>query len=351
MSELFSFDSTVKTNYSHPILELYRDKINKKLDEEIASLDRFQKDVCAVPIDKSVKVIANAGCLTGDSEIRFNRAGKSFKMSLSKAYSRWVGERHDKLENRILWNKDVPTKVRSLQDNGVIKLHPIGGIVESGVKPIYELTLEDGKKIKGTPCHKIRTNKGWVPLGELTENDIVLVDNQSRYQKTSLGIKREKIQDYERTVGGFHPFARISKSGLSYAKRVSIHRLIFEANKNNLSLEEFIIATKDKGKCKSLFFIDSSKYHLHHKDENHYNNCISNLELMDRVDHLKHHSKGFSNFKYGTPTEVKVSKVIDPMVNQDADAWAVYYRNVHDLIVADNKTNGIYIHRKATAVA
>lgn len=50
-------------------------------------------------------------------------------------------------------------------------------------------------------------------------------------------------------------------------------------------------------------------------------------------------------------TKRKVSKVIDPMVNQDADAWAVYYRNVHDLIIADNKTNGVYIHRKATAVA
>lgn len=50
-------------------------------------------------------------------------------------------------------------------------------------------------------------------------------------------------------------------------------------------------------------------------------------------------------------TKRRVSKVIDPMANQDADAWAIYYRNHHDLIVPENKTNGIYIHRKSTALS
>lgn len=44
------------------------------------------------------------------------------------------------------------------------------------------------------------------------------------------------------------------------------------------------------------------------------------------------------------------NKIISPELNQSKDAWAVYYRQHHDLIINDNSTAGIYIHRKATAL-
>lgn len=46
-----------------------------------------------------------------------------------------------------------------------------------------------------------------------------------------------------------------------------------------------------------------------------------------------------------------VSKIITPDINQGADAYDVFYRVHHDLIVADNATAGIYVHTKATAQA
>jgi len=46
-----------------------------------------------------------------------------------------------------------------------------------------------------------------------------------------------------------------------------------------------------------------------------------------------------------------VTKIVTPDVNQSADAYDVFYRAVHDLIVEDNATAGIYIHTKATAQA
>lgn len=49
-------------------------------------------------------------------------------------------------------------------------------------------------------------------------------------------------------------------------------------------------------------------------------------------------------------TKRKVSKVIGWEQNQSADANSVYYRNHHDLFVPDNKTQGLYIHRKALAI-
>lgn len=47
----------------------------------------------------------------------------------------------------------------------------------------------------------------------------------------------------------------------------------------------------------------------------------------------------------------RVNKIISPEVNQTIDGWTTHYRNHHDLIVPENKTAGIYIHKKATAVA
>ena len=42
-----------------------------------------------------------------------------------------------------------------------------------------------------------------------------------------------------------------------------------------------------------------------------------------------------------------VTKIIDPDTNQDADAWAFYYRSYGIAEVLENKVNGIYLHTAA----
>ena len=66
-------------------------------------------------------------------------------------------------------------------------------------------------------------------------------------------------------------------------------------------------------------------------------------------------SKGI-NFIYagkdaitGGAVKRNVSKIITPEVNQSADAYDVFYRVHHDLIIPDNKTAAIYVHTAATA--
>lgn len=46
-----------------------------------------------------------------------------------------------------------------------------------------------------------------------------------------------------------------------------------------------------------------------------------------------------------------VSKIVTPEQNQSADAYDVFYRVHHDLIVRDNETAAIYVHTKKTAHA
>ena len=41
-------------------------------------------------------------------------------------------------------------------------------------------------------------------------------------------------------------------------------------------------------------------------------------------------------------------RLFDPSVNQTADAWKFDYRIYHDLIVPDNKVDGIYLHSKVS---
>lgn len=42
------------------------------------------------------------------------------------------------------------------------------------------------------------------------------------------------------------------------------------------------------------------------------------------------------------------TKIIEPTLNQEADAWDIMYRVFHDLIVDDNKKVGIYVSKSAT---
>ena len=61
------------------------------------------------------------------------------------------------------------------------------------------------------------------------------------------------------------------------------------------------------------------------------------------------------NFIYASKAALKgvvkrrVSKIVTPRENQQADAYDVFYRVHHDLIVPANQAAGIYVHTRATA--
>ncbi|TQI68998.1 hypothetical protein [Clostridium sp. KNHs216] len=63
------------------------------------------------------------------------------------------------------------------------------------------------------------------------------------------------------------------------------------------------------------------------------------------------------NFLYARKASLRgvikrnADKIVTPDVNQSADAYDIFYRLHHDLIVNDNDTAGVYIHTAATAQA
>lgn len=51
------------------------------------------------------------------------------------------------------------------------------GFVQTGVKPVFQLTLDNGLTIKATEDHKFMTDRGWVELKSLNTEDFVFVSN------------------------------------------------------------------------------------------------------------------------------------------------------------------------------
>ena len=50
-------------------------------------------------------------------------------------------------------------------------------VMQSGVKPIYRLTTQEGYQLRLTADHKVMTTRGWVPASDLHEGDLIHIAN------------------------------------------------------------------------------------------------------------------------------------------------------------------------------
>ena len=232
------------------------------------------------------------GCLSGDTLIRYNRASLGRKVTLKDMYEKTNG-----ISKRKNWNKDIPTNVRSyIEKEGLIRLNEVDCVTYSGKKMVYRLTLADGKSLKATIEHKIMTDKGFVELGNLKTGDMVMVDNivGKKKKEVSESTYRQTRREKTKCVGKYHPY---SKSSDGYSWRVEYHRALYEANLNNMSLDEFCIACKSPN---TLKFIDPNVHHIHHIDGNHSNNVIENLQCLTKEEHCRIHGD-YKHFGHGKP--------------------------------------------------
>lgn len=265
----------------------------------------------------NINVIGRAGCLTGDTVIRYNRSTLGRTILLKDLYLRF-----NKLTSSYnkQWREDIVTYVRSYdEETNIVKLNKVERVFESGIKEIYQLELEDGKFLKGTYDHKIMTTHGWIQLGELTIKDYVLVDNVKKGMKTSTMTKEKKFKskkknnDKRKRIGMYYPNKRVSayKKDRTPCYSGIVHILTYEAFLNNCSIEDIINASHNEDLAKQFIYVDTKLYAIHHKDENHQNNDITNLEMLTHKQHqILHSDKGQFNFKYGIPDRVKVKSVV-----------------------------------------
>ena len=279
---------------------------------------------------QAVPLFADCGCLAGDTVIKYNRAGCSRSMTIEEMYLNQQKDRGNRSPN-------VKTKVRSFKE-GHIGLHPIKKVVERGIKEVWWLLLEDGKRIKLTPDHEVLTKRGWVEMRKLELEDFVMVDNLKRHQGKKEKTKSLKLSDKRIAVGKYHPFARYQPchEGKSGSYLVEVHRAVFEANLNGLSLGEFVQNTYSV-RGSSMKFIDPKVYAVHHRNGDHYDNSVPNLEVITHKKHMQHHTLGYKNFGHGAP---EYSRVVEIGPAGSEMTYDIVCEDPHRNFVA----NGMVVH-------
>lgn len=276
---LFGIEMTKQAQTSAP-------DIQKKYQELLAKFDSYQIKMVLAPERESMKCIAGAGCLSGDTLIKISRAKKSYSEKLSHIFLGF-----NTLGGR--WKSQFETYVRSFCGD-VIKLNRIKGVYFSGIKKVFLMTLENGFQLKLTAEHKVLTSRGYVPAECLTSSDSVMIDVLKRHMKTGGGWAPKK-RYLEKRVGSFYLNAVKREKQNDY--RAPEHRLIIEAQMNCLTFGEFISQTYAPNNLKLL----SKESHIHHIDGNPKNNVLSNLKVMSAQDHTRFHSAGYLGFKHGIP--------------------------------------------------
>lgn len=120
----------------------------------------YQKEalVFAAPLD-GAHFWHPTGCLTGDTLIGVNRAGKSFTLTLAD-----LAQRFEEKAGR--WDAGIETYAQCSID-GFVRLNRIVRAFSTGRKEVFLVRTKQGLQIRATKDHKFSTPEGFVPLGEL----------------------------------------------------------------------------------------------------------------------------------------------------------------------------------------
>ena len=96
------------------------------------------------------------GCLTGDTTVTLGGAEAGTK-TMSELWSIW-SERPEHVS---------ALEIRTLDEQtGEFGTSRIESVVDSGHKPVYEIVLADGKRLRATATHELLTTEGWKTVRE-----------------------------------------------------------------------------------------------------------------------------------------------------------------------------------------
>lgn len=226
--------------------------------------------------DKSFVVVnCPPGCLTGDTIVTINRNGAAKQIRLDHLEFKFNGG----VSGGKSWNPDIPTRMSRAVD-GFERLGLVRSVYASGVKEVFALTTAAGHTIRASAEHRfLRPDGTYTELADLSVGDEVMVLG-------GRGAGRAPKKQYASTQTAYHPCQRRAKDGFRYW----VHRLVMEAHLNGLPYDEFVYALRAQPvRCKEFVFLTPDDV-VHHLDEDHTNNALSNLALTTHAAHKKIHS-------------------------------------------------------------
>ena len=183
------------------------------------------------------------------------------------------------------------------------------------------------------------TTDGWKTLEQLSLADNLFVNNGNRGVPKGNGNNSKK----SRYLYGLthHPYrtqpCQGSRKKSRGKDRVLLHRVMYEAYLNDMSMYEFVQTVKyDRKRAANLRYLNSQEL-IHHIDGDHTNNHLDNLQLTDSVEHgVIHGQENVSNVAERTD----ISKIVSIV-----EAGEVF---TYDITVANDPhnflANGIVVH-------
>lgn len=221
-------------------------------------------------------------CISGTSKIQCRRKGSKSSNNLMS------------IENIYRTVKSIPGKnIRGLGDKfEVLAVDPqtekmvwadIEDIFDNGEKECLKVTVKNKYgRVETLTCTKEHAlycpGKKFVPLEHLKVGDKVCMKPKGKEQ-SSVRLDRECNSRY--LTYEIH-----TKSGVRY--RDFLHRLVYTAHKNNVTLEELMYKISID---EPLSWTIPEWYDVHHKNEDRLDNRIENLELMTNAEHSMMHAK------------------------------------------------------------
>lgn len=225
------------------------------------------------------------GCLSGQTQVRIitdNNKQKHY-ITIENLYNQFNGTYSGNVSglNRFA-TKNI--KIRCVNpDTKEMTWVKVQNVINSGIKKCYKVIDENGNEIIATSNHPFLTESGWKKLEDISIGDFVYIDSKVVEKKS----RRRNDKDYTHIAVKYHPALkqRRSKSPFAYP---SLHRLVYEANMNNMELGEYIDLLNNYD-GREIKYVDTQKYNIHHIDHNPQNNKLENLKVLTIAEHLKEH--------------------------------------------------------------
>ncbi|MEK7991807.1 MAG: FAD-dependent thymidylate synthase [Thiotrichaceae bacterium] len=312
-------------------------------------------------------------CLTGDTEITFNRpdrwakgihtkqtGNKGQSFTLERLYHLWnTPNYHAQIKNMLLRVYD--------EKNAVFTVSHIKDVLHSGVKEVFEVTLEDGKKLKCSKDHQLLTTNGWQRLEEAVGLEITnsgkATMSKDCYLTTNGTTNLWRSHDWmsARRNEGLSVQQIADQAGCSYPnirKWLKIHDLKFDPlqNLNGVNGNPVNrIFTEEQKKFDYTCQVcgeKKSNLHAHHvKSVAEYPELardFDNLVTVCKDCHIDiHRNNEMARSDKGTPLASQYKKVVSIKLLGKQETYDIEVEGEHHNFVA----NGIVVHNSVNEVS
>lgn len=288
------------------------------------------------------------GCLAGETKISVRRGkrtgGKDREISIKHAFEKWTGTFKQGAGSGKTWDMSIPTFSKSVKDGMTVGYHEVYDIVEAGVKQLYKLTTNTGRTIRVTDIHPFMRPEGtFTELKDLRIGDHIVVEG-SHNNHVARVKGRNKARSTTYSIP-HHPYGWKNIVGGKDYKRIHTARLIVEADLNGLTLQQLItILRNDPITAEKLVYLAPDVV-VHHLDEDPSNDALSNLVLIDKLNHDKHHAKEVGLGTISTELEIVTAIEIDKMeMTYDMTMKAPYQNYIANGFAVHNTGKGILVN-------